>query len=146
MRPDALSVTFAALADPTRRAILARLSRGAATVNEIAEPFAISLPAVSRHLKVLEQALLITRERAAQWRRCHLSPAPLEGAAAWVEQYRTFWETRFDALDRLLAAGADGQAGSPAVEQATPLIPSPPDLEPPHAAAGTRRHRARRRR
>ena len=103
MRVDHLSSTFAALADPTRRAILARLTAGAATVNDLAAPFDISLPAVSRHLKVLERAKLITREREAQWRRCKLAPAPLKDAADWMERYRVFWEERFDALDALLA-------------------------------------------
>jgi DNA-binding transcriptional ArsR family regulator len=101
--PDTLSATFAALADPTRRAILTWLAEGSATVNELAEPFAISLPAVSRHLKVLERARLITREREAQWRRCRLAPEPLAAAADWVERYRVFWESRLDALDGLLA-------------------------------------------
>jgi DNA-binding transcriptional ArsR family regulator len=106
MSTDALSATFAALSDPTRRAILARLAQGEATVNELAEPFAISLPAVSRHLKVLEKARLITRAREAQWRRCRLAPAPLKEAAEWVERYRAFWDARFDALDKLLAREA----------------------------------------
>jgi DNA-binding transcriptional ArsR family regulator len=99
---DTLSATFAALADPTRRAILARLALGEASVGELAEPFEISLPAVSRHLKVLEQANLIAREKDAQWRRCRLEAAPLKQAADWVERYREFWEERFDALDALL--------------------------------------------
>ncbi|MGE5145789.1 MAG: ArsR/SmtB family transcription factor [Candidatus Eiseniibacteriota bacterium] len=99
---DTLSTTFAALADPTRRAILARLALGDASVGELAEPFEISLPAVSRHLKVLESARLIVREKDAQWRRCHLDAAPLKQAADWVEQYRQFWEERFDALDAFL--------------------------------------------
>jgi DNA-binding transcriptional ArsR family regulator len=99
---DMLSTTFAALADPTRRAILARLALGDASVGELAEPFDISLPAVSRHLKVLETARLIVREKDAQWRRCHLDAAPLKHAADWVERYREFWEERFDALDALL--------------------------------------------
>jgi DNA-binding transcriptional ArsR family regulator len=103
MQTDPLSATFSALADPTRRAILARLALGTATVNELAEPFAISLPAVSRHLKVLERARLITREREAQWRHCRLAPQPLKEAADWVERYRAFWEARFDALDKLFA-------------------------------------------
>jgi DNA-binding transcriptional ArsR family regulator len=103
MHADALSATFSALADPTRRAILARLALGEATVNELAAPFAISLPAVSRHLKVLEKARLITREREAQWRRCRLAPEPLTEAAEWMERTRAFWEARFDALDKLLA-------------------------------------------
>lgn len=99
---DDLSRTFAALSDPTRRAILERLVEGAATVGELAEPFAISLPAVSRHLKVLEGAGLIVRETDAQWRRCHLQAGPLRDAADWIEHYRAFWETRFDALARYL--------------------------------------------
>lgn len=99
---DTLSATFAALADPTRRAILARLALGEASVGELAAPFDISLPAVSRHLKVLETAHLIVREKDAQWRRCRLDAAPLKQAADWVEQYREFWEERFDALDALL--------------------------------------------
>jgi DNA-binding transcriptional ArsR family regulator len=99
---DTLSATFAALADPTRRAILARLALGEASVGELAAPFDISLPAVSRHLKVLETAHLIVREKDAQWRRCRLDAGPLKQAADWVEQYREFWEERFDALDALL--------------------------------------------
>lgn len=101
--PDALSATFAALSDPTRRAILARHAAGEATVNELAAPFEISLPAVSRHLKVLERARLITREREAQWRRCRLAAEPLKEAAEWMERYRAFWDARFDALEKFLA-------------------------------------------
>lgn len=101
--PDALSATFAALSDPTRRAILARLAAGEATVNELAAPFEISLPAVSRHLKVLEKARLITREREAQRRRCRLAAEPLKEAAEWMERYRAFWDARFDALEKFLA-------------------------------------------
>ena len=103
MSADALSATFSALSDPTRRAILARLARGEASVNELAAPFEISLPAVSRHLKVLEKAKLITRARAAQWRPCRLAPEPLKEAAEWVERYRAFWDSRFDQLDTFLA-------------------------------------------
>ena len=99
---DHLSNTFAALADPTRRAILARLALGEASVSELAEPFEISLPAISRHLKVLERAQLISRERDAQWRRCKLEPAGLKAAADWVDQYRRFWEERLDALAEFL--------------------------------------------
>ncbi|SCL37924.1 transcriptional regulator, ArsR family [Micromonospora rhizosphaerae] len=99
MPGDRLSVIFAALADPTRRAILARLAEGDATVTELAEPFAISLPAISRHLKVLEQAGLITRARSAQWRSSSLNPEPLREATAWMERYRQFWDTNFDRLD-----------------------------------------------
>ena len=110
---DALSETFSALADPTRRAILARLASGSATVSELAEPFDISLPAISRHLKVLERAGLIAREQSAQWRPRRLEPARLKGAAAWLDQYRCFWEDSFDRLDahlKTLAAGARDDA------------------------------------
>ena len=99
MANDQLSMIFAALADPTRRAILARLAEGEATVNEIAEPFEISLPAVSRHLKVLEAAGLISRSRSAQWRSSRLEAAPLGAATQWMETYRRFWDTSFDKLD-----------------------------------------------
>ena len=98
MSPDRLSVTFSALADPTRRAILARLASGAASVGELAEPFAMSLPAVSKHLKVLEHAGLISRGREAQWRPCQLEAGPLKDAADWLEHYRRFWEQSFDRL------------------------------------------------
>lgn len=99
MTPDHLSATFAALADPTRRAILARLASGERSVSELAEPFEMSLPAVSRHLKVLESAGLIVRGREAQWRPCKLEAAPLKEIANWVERYRKFWEQSFDRLD-----------------------------------------------
>jgi DNA-binding transcriptional ArsR family regulator len=99
---DALSQTLSALADPTRRAILARLSLGEATVNELAEPFDISLPAISRHLKVLEAAGLISRGREAQWRPCHLEAAPLKQVDAWIGRYRRFWEGSFDRMDAYL--------------------------------------------
>jgi DNA-binding transcriptional ArsR family regulator len=102
MPSDHLSTTFAALADPTRRAILARLSSGEASVTELAEPFEISLPAVSKHLRVLERAGLITQGREAQWRPCRLAPAPLKKVAAWVEPYRRLWDGRFDRLDEYL--------------------------------------------
>jgi DNA-binding transcriptional ArsR family regulator len=101
---DTLSTVFSALADPTRRAILEKLSQGSASVGEIAEPCDISLPAISRHLKVLEGAGLISREKSAQWRHCHLVAAPLEDAAGWVEQYRAFWEGQFDSLEDFLAS------------------------------------------
>jgi DNA-binding transcriptional ArsR family regulator len=94
-----LDATFAALADPTRRAILSRLQRGEATVLELAEPFAMSLPAISRHLKVLERAGLIARSRDAQRRPCRLRPAPLKAATDWTGEFRRFWEESFDALD-----------------------------------------------
>ena len=100
---DPLSVTLSALADPTRRAILARLSEGEATVGELAAPFDISLPAVSRHLKVLESAGLITRGREAQWRPCRLEAGPLKNVAGWLEGYRHFWEGSFDKMDAYLA-------------------------------------------
>jgi DNA-binding transcriptional ArsR family regulator len=99
---DALSLTLSALADPTRRAILARLSHGAATVNELAAPFDISLPAISRHLKVLEGAGLITRGREAQWRPCRLKPEPLKELDGWLSKYRKFWEGSFDRMDAYL--------------------------------------------
>ena len=99
---DQLSATFGALADPTRRAILARLAGGEATVNELAEPFSLTLPAVSKHLKVLQRAGLITQGRRAQWRPCRLEPAPLKNVAEWLDRYRTTWEERFDRLDEYL--------------------------------------------
>jgi DNA-binding transcriptional ArsR family regulator len=99
MQSDPLSATFSALADPTRRAILARLALGETSVNELAEPFAISLPAISRHLRVLEDAGLITRSREAQWRPCKLKPEQLKSAADWLGEYRRFWEESFDRLD-----------------------------------------------
>jgi len=99
---DELSAVFAALADPTRRAILARLADGDATVNQLAEPFPMSLQAVSKHLKVLEQAGLITRGKDAQWRPCKLAAAPLREISAWAEQYRRFWDERYDRLDTYL--------------------------------------------
>jgi DNA-binding transcriptional ArsR family regulator len=102
MRQDHLSSTFAALADPTRRAILARLASGATSVTELAEPFAMSLPAVTKHLKVLERAGLITRGRQAQWRPCKLDAQPLREASDWMAQYRAFWENRLDRLDDYL--------------------------------------------
>lgn len=99
---DALSATFAALADPTRRSILAQLTKGEATVNELAAPYEMSLPSVSRHLKVLEKAGLISKGRSAQWRRCRLQVAPLESVEAWMEPYRTFFESSFDRLEEHL--------------------------------------------
>lgn len=102
MSPDRLSTTFAALADPTRRAILARLTSGKASVTELAEPFEMSMPAISKHLKVLERAGLIARGREAQWRPCRLEAGPLKDVADWVEHYRRFWEESFDRLDDYL--------------------------------------------
>ena len=99
---DQLSITFAALADPTRRAILARLASGQRSVTELAEPFDMSLPAVSKHLRVLERAGLVAKGREAQWRPCRLEAGPLKDAAAWLEQYRRFWEQSLDRLDAYL--------------------------------------------
>jgi DNA-binding transcriptional ArsR family regulator len=105
MTEDRLSTTLSALADPTRRAILARLSLGEASVGELAEPFEMSLPAVSKHLKVLERAGLISRGREAQWRPCRLEAAPLRDINSWLDSYRRFWEEKFDRLD------AEGRSG-----------------------------------
>jgi DNA-binding transcriptional ArsR family regulator len=102
MSADPLSLKFAALADPTRRAILARLCEGEASVNELAEPFDISLPAVSKHLKVLEKAGLISRGRDAQWRPARLEPMALKGVAEWIEHYRRYWDQSFDRLEDYL--------------------------------------------
>src|SRR5579863_7601421 len=99
---DRLSETFGALADPTRRAILARLASGEASVTELAEPFAMSMPGISKHLKVLERAGLIARGREAQWRPCRLQAGPLQDVAGWVEHYRRFWEESFDRLGEYL--------------------------------------------
>src|SRR5260221_14034188 len=102
MSSDQLSATFSALADPTRRAILARLSRGETSVTELAKPFEMTLPGISKHLKVLERAHLIERGRKAQWRPCRLRAKPLKNVADWVEHYRHFWEESFDRLDDYL--------------------------------------------
>ncbi len=102
METDHLSVTFAALADPTRRAILARLSQGEASVTELAKPFDLSLPGVSKHLKVLQRAGLITQSRNAQWRPCRLEAARLKEASDWVGEYRRFWDESFERLDEVL--------------------------------------------
>src|SRR5262245_59836679 len=102
MVADKLSRTLAALADPTRRAILLRLAGGEASVSDLAQPFRMSLPAVSKHLKVLERAGLITRSRSAQWRPCRLAPAPLKDVAAWLDHYRKFWEGSLDRLELYL--------------------------------------------
>ncbi len=107
MTSDRLSLTLAALADPTRRAILARLALGETSVTALAEPFAMSLPAVSKHLKVLERAGLITRGRAAQWRPCRLDAGPLRDVADWLEHYRQFWDESLDRLDAFLQAEGD---------------------------------------
>ncbi|HEX8626573.1 MAG TPA: metalloregulator ArsR/SmtB family transcription factor [Catenuloplanes sp.] len=113
MAADQLSSVFGALADPTRRAILARLATGEATVNELAAPFPVSLQAISKHLKVLERAGLIARGKEAQWRPCRLDPGPLRDIAQWMEQYRRFWDERYDQLDdylRELKENNDGPA------------------------------------
>ncbi len=102
MAPDQLSVTFAALADPTRRAILARLSQGEASVTELAKPFDLSLPGISKHLKVLQRAGLITQSRNAQWRPCRLEPRRLREASEWVGEYQRFWDDSFQRLDDVL--------------------------------------------
>jgi DNA-binding transcriptional ArsR family regulator len=102
MTPDPLTTTFSALADPTRRAILGRLAAGEASVTEVAKPFAMSLPAVSRHLKILQRAGLIARGRNAQWRPCRLAPEPLKEASEWLDAYRRFWEESLDNLAEYL--------------------------------------------
>src|SRR5271166_1235805 len=111
--PDPLSATLSALADPTRRAILARLARGEASVGELAAPFSISQPAISKHLKVLERAGLIRRGRAAQWRPCHLEAGPLQDVASWLDHYRRFWESSFDRLDAYLKEVQKGDPDAP---------------------------------
>ncbi|SHF63209.1 ArsR/SmtB family transcription factor [Streptoalloteichus hindustanus] len=110
MATDPLSVIFAALADPTRRAILARLAEGPATVKELSAPFAMSGPAISKHLRVLERAGLITRGRDAQWRPCHLSAAPLKEVADWAEHYRRFWDASYARLDSYLQQMKDEES------------------------------------
>ena len=120
MPTDRLSSIFAALADPTRRAILVRLADGDATVTQLAEPFSISLPAISRHLKVLEHAGLISRSRTAQWRSSSLQVEPLREATAWMERYRQFWATNFDRLDAHLQRVQHSQSAAP------PSAPQPP--------------------
>lgn len=111
---DPLSTTLQALADPTRRAILARLAEGEASVTELAKPFAMSLPAVSKHLKVLERAGLISRGREAQWRPCRIEATPMREAAAWLERYRVMWEAKLDRLADYLAGIEDDCEGGPA--------------------------------
>jgi len=130
---DVLSQTFSALADPTRRAILARLADGDATVGELAEPFEMSLPAVSRHLKVLTQAGLIERSTEAQWRRCALRGEGLRAAADWIEFYRRFWEQQFDRLDAFLARTAP-----------TPDAPKPEPRKPGPSKPAREKRRVRR--
>jgi DNA-binding transcriptional ArsR family regulator len=146
MATDRLSTIFAALADPTRREILARLADGEATVTELAAPFDISLPAISRHLKVLEQAGLISRSRSAQWRSSRLEAAPLQEATAWMETYRQFWDASFDRLDahlKRLQQAPQGQSrpvqekGRPAQAEAGSTRSRPVRRQPP--AKGTAR-------
>jgi DNA-binding transcriptional ArsR family regulator len=123
---DPLSATFAALADPTRRAILSRLQEGHASVTELAEPFEMSLPAVSKHLKVLERAGLISRGKEAQWRPCRLTANPLKGVADWVEHYRRFWTESLDRLDdylRDLQAKSSEETSSPGTTTSADLPP-----------------------
>src|ERR1700744_4888479 len=131
--PDPLSATFAALADPTRRGILSRLALGETSVLELAKPFDMSMPAISRHLKVLEHAGLIARGREAQWRPCRLEAAPLRDIADWVEHYRRFWEESFDRLDEYLCE-----------LQAAPSIPAKSKKEK-HSEAKQRSKPGRRR-
>jgi DNA-binding transcriptional ArsR family regulator len=116
MPADPLSATFAALADPTRRAILARLATGACSVTELASPFDMTMPAVSKHLRVLERAGLVARGREAQWRPCHIEAAPLKAVSDWAEQYRHIWEGRLDRLDsylQQLQAARESAVGTP---------------------------------
>jgi DNA-binding transcriptional ArsR family regulator len=113
-QPDSLSATFAALADPTRRAILARLAEGEASVTELASPFDMTQPAISKHLRVLERAGLIAQGRQAQWRPRRLRPDPLRDIAAWVDQYRRHWEASFERLDEFLR---EVQSDKPAIEK-----------------------------
>ena len=134
MPDDRLSHTFAALADPTRRAILARLVQGETSVTSLAEPFQMSLPAVSKHLKVLERAGLVSRGREAQWRPCRLDAGPLKEATDWLEPYRAQWEARFDRLDALLQQLQE--APSPDVQPDTPRA-EPRTRKPPRPGGGT---------
>jgi DNA-binding transcriptional ArsR family regulator len=133
---DRLSVIFAALADPTRRAMLARLADGEATVTELAEPFPISLPAISRHLKVLERAGLIARSRSGQWRSSSLQAAPLQEAAEWVDQYRQFWDVNFDRLDAHLQRVMRDRASQPGAPRPDPP-PDRPVATPPDRPVAT---------
>ncbi|MCC7181309.1 MAG: helix-turn-helix transcriptional regulator [Acidobacteria bacterium] len=135
MTPDHLSTTFAALADPTRRAILARLSLGELSVTELAEPFEMSMPAVSKHLKVLERAGLIARSREAQWRRCRLDAAPLREVSDWLEGYRSFWEQSLERLDAYLTQ---------LQTQTEPQEPQKPQMTQPQMAQMTQGRKAKR--
>jgi DNA-binding transcriptional ArsR family regulator len=126
MPPDPLSATFSALADPTRRAILARLALGETSVTELAEPFAMSLPAISKHLKVLEHAGLIARGREAQWRPCRIAPAALKDVDSWLEKYRRFWDENFNRLDDYLR---ELQAQEKSEEKSKTKAPNKPKEE-----------------
>ena len=117
MATDPLSMTFAALADPTRRAILARLAQGEATVSDLAAPFDLSLPAISKHLKVLQHAGLVTQGRRAQWRPCRIDPEPLKEVAAWMADYRQFWDENWDRLDAYLQELKSNQTTKPKQEK-----------------------------
>ncbi len=133
---DPLSRTFAALADPTRRAILARLAQGSASVGELAAPFDMSLAAVSKHLRVLEQAGLITRGRDAQYRPASLDARPLAAASAWIGDYRRFWTDSFDALGHYLG----GLGAATTAEPGTPADPNPPDARDPGTSDKEQNH------
>lgn len=133
---DQLSVVFSALADPTRRAILAELAEGDATVTELTEPFPISMPAVSRHLKVLERAALISRMRSGKWRASRLEAAPLRDAADWIERYRRFWDSSLDRLDVHLAAVQAAERTTDRMAQ----DPRVPDDEVPDNAVHDKEH------
>ncbi len=131
MPADKLTATFAALADPTRRAILGRLAKGQSSVTELASPFKMTMPAISKHLKVLEKAGLIERGRDAQWRPCRLKAKPLEEAADWIDQYRQFWEESFDRLDAYLQEIQRKEAEAAA--EPSPLNPDANSPEPSDA-------------
>jgi DNA-binding transcriptional ArsR family regulator len=130
---DQLSSTFAALADPTRRAILARLAQGETSVTELAKPFNMSMPAVSKHLKVLERANLIVRGRDAQWRPCRLDAGPLRDAASWIDEYRRFWEEKLDRLEDYLRQRKEKKEQSGALANPQPgasSLPNPSGTKP----------------
>jgi DNA-binding transcriptional ArsR family regulator len=134
MAIDPLSQTFAALADPTRRAILARLAQGETSVTELAEPFAMSLPAISKHLKVLEHANLISRGREAQWRPCRIAPTALKDVDGWLERYRKFWDENFDRLDDYLQElkAAEEKRGGGTISKSKPKPKPKPSKEKSH--------------
>lgn len=134
MVDDRLSIIFAALADPTRRAILARLAEGEATVTELAEPFSLSLPTISKHLKVLQQAGLISQSRQAQWRPCRLEAAPLRDIAGWVSEYRQFWDESYTRLDAYLTKLQATESSAPAGETPTPTGDADNGQEPSSTA------------